>query len=85
MTTSLVDAESVLAVDLGSQSTRASLFDVVDGQYSFIASGSSPTTLEAPYKDVGESVSQAILQLQSITGRQLLSKEGKVILPSQVN
>lgn len=85
MTTSLVDAESVLAVDLGSQTTRASMFDVVDGQYSFIASGNSPTTLEAPYRDVGESASQAILQLQSITGRQLLSNEGKVILPSQVN
>ena len=85
MTTSLVDAESVLAVDLGSQTTRASLFDVVDGQYSFIASGNSPTTLEAPYHDVGESASQAILHLQSITGRQLLSGEGKVILPSQVN
>ena len=85
MTTSLVDAESVLAVDLGSQTTRAALFDVVDGQYSFIASGSSATTLEAPYRDVGESVSQAIFQLQSITGRQLMSKEGKVILPSQVN
>ena len=85
MTTSLVDAESVLAVDLGSQATRASLFDVVDGQYSFIASGSSPTTLEAPYRDVGESVSQAIMRMQTITGRQILGKEGKVILPSQVN
>ncbi len=85
MTTSLVDAKSVLAVDLGSQTTRAALFDVVDGQYSFIAAGSSATTLEAPYRDVGESVSQAIFQLQSITGRQLMSKEGKVILPSQVN
>ena len=67
MTTSLVDAESVLAIDLGSQSTRALLFDVVDGQYSFIAAGSSPTTLEAPYRDVGEGASQAIFQLQSIT------------------
>ncbi len=85
MTTSLVDVESVLAVDLGSQSTRALLFDVVDGQYSFIAAGSSPSTLEAPYRDIGEGVSQAILQLQNVTGRALLGKEGQVILPSQAS
>ena len=85
MTTSLVDAESVLAVDLGAQSTRALLFDVVDGQYSFIASGSSATTLEAPYQDIGEGVSQALLQLQKITGRMLISKEGQIILPSQAS
>jgi hypothetical protein len=85
MATSLIDAESVLAVDLGSQSTRALLFDVVDGQYSFIASGSSATTLEAPYMDIGEGVSQALLQLQKITGRLLISKEGQIILPSQAS
>jgi hypothetical protein len=85
MTTSLVDAESVLAVDLGVQSTRALLFDVVDGQYNFIASGCAATTLEAPYQDVGEGVSQAILQLQHITGRMLISKEGQIILPSQAS
>ena len=85
MTTSLVDAESVLAIDLGSRTTRALLFDVVDGQYSFIASGSANTTLEAPYRDIGEGTSQAIMQLQSITGRTLISKEGQVILPSQAS
>lgn len=85
MTTSLVDAESVLAVDLGAQSTRALLFDVVDGQYSFIASGSAHTTLEAPYRDVAEGVNQALMQLQKITGRMLVSKEGQIILPSQAS
>jgi hypothetical protein len=85
MTTSLVDAESVLAVDLGSQATRALLFDVVDGQYSFIAEGSAPSTLEAPYRDIGEGVSQAIMQLQTITGRGLLGNDGQIILPSQAS
>ncbi len=83
MTTSLVDAESVLAVDIGSRTTRAHLFDVVDGVYSFVASGSAPSTVQAPYRDVGEGAHQAILQLQGITGRTLISPEGQIILPSQ--
>ncbi len=46
--TSLVDAESVLAIDIGSLNTRTLLFDVVDGQYHFIASSTAPTTATAP-------------------------------------
>jgi hypothetical protein len=82
MTTSLVDAESVLAIDIGSQATRALLFDVVDGQYSFIASGKAPTTLQAPFRDVGEGMSGAVLRLQAVTGRTLLAREGQIQIPA---
>lgn len=85
MTLSLVDAESVLAVDIGSRTTRAHLFDVVDGQYSFIAAGSAPTTLQAPYRDISEGVHQAILELQAITGRHILAQDSRIILPSQAD
>jgi hypothetical protein len=83
MTTSIVDAESVLAIDLGSVHTRAVLFDVVDGQYHFIANGTVPSTLNAPYGDVQEGVHAALKELLSITGRVLVDHDGQLILPAQ--
>ncbi|HNZ13454.1 MAG TPA: glutamate mutase L, partial [Anaerolineaceae bacterium] len=83
MTTSLVDAESVLAVDLGSVLTRVLLFDTVDGQYRFIASGVAPSTAGAPYSDIGEGINQALYQLQEVTGRVLVDPEGRLIMPAQ--
>lgn len=80
---SVMDAVSVLAIDLGSVYTRAHLFDVADGQYRFIASGISPTTVFSPFFDIGEGIFQAVDKLQQITGRILLDKESNIILPSQ--
>jgi len=39
---SILDTDTILAVDVGSVSTRASLFDVVDGHFRLIASGRAP-------------------------------------------
>ena len=54
--TSLVDAESVLTIDIGSVNTRALLFDVVDGQYHFLAGAVAPFTGGAPFFDISEGV-----------------------------
>src|SRR5512142_1759041 len=81
--TSLVDAESVLAIDVGSFNTRALLFDVVDGQYHFISSAVAPTTAGAPFRDISEGVHIALERLQEITGRHLIGSEAQLILPSQ--
>ncbi len=83
MATSLVDAESVLTVDLGSVNTRISLFDVVDGRYSYIAGGVTPTSVNAPMRDIGEGVRAGLERLQEITGRNFLDHEHKPIIPSQ--
>jgi hypothetical protein len=48
MTSTVMDAVSILALDLGSANTRANLFDVADGQYRFIASGVAPSTNNDP-------------------------------------
>ena len=85
MATSLVDAESVLAIDLGSVQTRVSLFDVVESQYHFIAKGTAPSTVDAPFKDVSESVHQALDSLQEVTGRVLVGPDTKIILPTKAN
>ncbi len=82
MTTSLVSADSLLSIDIGTTTTRALLFDVVDGRYRFLAAGSAVTTAGAPFRDVGEGVRRALDQLQEISGRLLLRDDESIIMPS---
>jgi hypothetical protein len=83
MPASLIDGDSLLAVDIGAASTRAVLFDVVEGQYRFLAAGHAPSTVEAPFKDASEGVRNAIAQLQATTGRSLLDEKRGLISPTQ--
>jgi hypothetical protein len=83
MPVSLIDADSLLAVDVGTITTRATLFDVVEGHYRFIASGQAPSTAAAPFRDLGEGVNRAIANLQVITGRTFLNTEHQLIVPMQ--
>ncbi len=84
MPASLVQNESILAIDVGATMTRAVLFDVVEGQYRFVASGQAPSTAEAPFKDIGLGVREAITNLQNITGAALLgAQDNNLIAPSQ--
>ena len=76
------DADSLLAVDIGTVTTRAALFDVVEGFYRFIASGQAPSTAAAPYKDLSEGVHRAIENLQTITGRKILGENQNLIIPA---
>jgi hypothetical protein len=62
---------AVLAVDIGSLHTRAVLFDILGGEYRFIARASAATTAEAPFGDVTAGVSNAVRELEQITGRRL--------------
>lgn len=79
---SILDADSLLAIDVGSVNTRASLFDVVDGRYRLVATGRASTTAEPPLSDISEGVRLALTSLQEITGRQLLSENEGLILPA---
>ena len=84
MPTSLVQNESILAIDVGATMTRAVLFDVVEGQYRFVASGQAPSTAEAPFKNIGLGVREAIINLQNVTGAALLGDhDNNLIAPSQ--
>jgi uncharacterized protein (TIGR01319 family) len=76
-----VDAATLLAVDVGSVNTRASLFDVVDGSYRLVASGRAPSTVTAPLFDLGEGVRMAIDQVQQVTGRRLIDEGDLLIVP----
>lgn len=85
MPTSLIDADSVLAIEIGTISTRVILFDVVEGRYRFLGQGSVPTTAGAPMNDVSVGVKEALDQLNDITGRVLFNPEGQLVIPSQPN
>lgn len=67
--------ESILALDVGTLNTRASLFDVVEGVYRHVASAEAPSTYAPPYFDVNEGVRHALERLKDITGRDLLDPE----------
>ncbi|RPH55479.1 MAG: hypothetical protein EHM81_14575, partial [Chloroflexi bacterium] len=83
MPTSLVDGNSLLAVDIGAINTRAAYFDVVEGGYRFIGLGQASTTAGAPTKNVARGVQMAIENLQSLIGKPIMDADGRLTMPSQ--
>jgi uncharacterized protein (TIGR01319 family) len=82
MTDAVFTGTSLLAIDVGHASTRAFLFDDVDGSYRLIALGISPTTLAPPYRDASEGVQMALEQVQEMTGRTIFHIDVGVITPT---
>lgn len=81
--TSIVTSDSLLALDIGTIKTRALLFDVINGRYRFVATGSANTTTGAPFFDAGEGVRMAIGRLEEMTGQVLLGTGDNLITPSR--
>jgi hypothetical protein len=75
----------MLAFDIGSVTTRAVLFDVVEGRYRYLGTGSAPTTAGAPFHDITEGVRSALDQLQLVTGRTFLGRDGKLVIPTHAD
>jgi len=82
MPTPPIAADSLLAIDVGGATTRAVLFDVVEGYYRFVAKGQAASTLTGPDTSIGEGVRQAISNLGLITGRTFLDADQKLVIPS---
>ncbi len=83
MPASLIDGNSLLAVDVGSVTTRAAYFDVVEGQYRLIGMGHCPTTNYSAMRNLVLGVQLAVENLQSLTGKQLMDDDGRLLIPSQ--
>jgi len=83
MPTSLVEGNSLLAIDIGAVNTRAAYFDVVENGYRFIGMSQSPTTSNAAVHNVMIGVQLAIENLQTIIGKPLMDDDGRLIIPSQ--
>ncbi len=73
---------SYLAVDIGTATTSAALFDVVEGEYCLIAAADAPTTVDAPHHDLLIGVRETVSRLTSITRRRLLAESGELIVRS---
>jgi len=80
---SVIQGDSLLAVDIGAATTRAVLFDVVEGEYRLVSAAQAPTTAEAPYKNILEGVRSALHQLEAVTGCPLVDPDGDLITPAQ--
>jgi hypothetical protein len=76
------EAETLLAVDVGSVNTRASLFDIVDGRYRLVATGRAGSTAGPPLFDVSEGVRLALEHVQQVTGRRLVDESEALITPA---
>jgi hypothetical protein len=76
---------SVIAIDIGSSTTRALLFDIVNTKYRFISKGSAPSTAGFPFFDIAECAWRAVENLQNATGRDLISEEEGFIIPSTMD
>jgi hypothetical protein len=64
--------QSLLGVDLGSAFTKASLFELVEGQYRLVARGRARTTAQS---HVYEGLEDACKQIEALTGRVLFDGE----------
>jgi MutL protein len=73
--------ESILFADCGAVATKAGLVDRIDGEYRLVGVGRAQTTVEPPIADIIVGVQGAIGELETLTGRQLLSDEGTLISP----
>lgn len=74
--------ESFIVADCGKALTRASLVEIVDGACRFVAQGTSPSTVEAPYDDVGTGLRAAIVALEAATTRRFVERS-RLAMPQE--
>jgi uncharacterized protein (TIGR01319 family) len=69
---------TILATDCGSTTTKAILVERRDGEYRLVTRGEAPTTVEAPFDDVTVGVTNAVREVEELSGK-LLLEGGKVL------
>ena len=75
--------ESILAIDIGSVLSKATLVARVEGTYRFVGRGEAPSTVEPPWLDTIAGVDHALEQLTAVTCRQVLDDHGRLITPER--
>jgi len=79
------EMEYVLVTDVGSTTTKARLFKKINGEWRYLLSGESPTTVEAPFENVCMGVQNAVREIEDLTGLEILSGEGRIVKPHSGN
>ena len=78
----ILEADTLLAVDVGTVNTRVSLYDVVDGRYRMVATGRASSTAGAPVFDVREGMHVALDEVSEITGRPFFDESDALVMPT---
>src|SRR5579862_8450480 len=74
------EPRTILATDCGSTTTKAILIEKQGDEYRLVVRGEAPTTVEAPFDDVTVGVTNAVREIEELTGREFLGG-GKVQAP----
>lgn len=74
------DARVILVTDCGSTTTKALLFEKLNDGWKHTYRGESPTTVEKPVADVTVGVRRAIGELEDLSGRKFLKRDGGGVL-----
>lgn len=77
----MTDIRTILATDCGSTTTKAILIQKQGAEYRLTTRGEAPTTVEAPFEDVTVGVSNAVREIEELSGRRMLDADGKVMTP----
>jgi uncharacterized protein (TIGR01319 family) len=70
---------TILATDCGSTTTKAILIEKQGDEYRLVTRGEAPTTVEAPFDDVTVGVTNAVREVEELSGKTLL-EGGKVLI-----
>lgn len=70
---------TILATDCGSTTTKAILIEKREDGYRLITRGEAPTTVEAPIDDVTVGVTNAVREVEELSGKRLI-EGGKVLI-----
>jgi uncharacterized protein (TIGR01319 family) len=75
---------SILATDCGSTTTKAILIErQPDGEYRLVVRGEAPTTVEAPFDDVTVGVTNAVREVEELSGKTILGPDSKIMTPAR--
>src|SRR5947209_17375629 len=76
------EIRTILATDCGSTTTKAILIEKQGEEYRLTTRGEAPTTVEAPFDDVTVGVTNAVREVEELSGRTILDEQGKIITPT---
>ena len=78
------EVTSVVATDCGSTTTKAILIEKKSEGWRLVARGEAPTTVEAPFDDVTVGVTNALKELEELTGKTLLEGGQALTIPTHL-
>jgi hypothetical protein len=72
---------AVLVAEIGSNTTRVTLVDMVAGEARLIGQAEVPSTTEPPYENALIGILEAVAQIGETVSRQLLQEDGSLLMP----